>query len=111
MPAPPSGRSDRCSSTARTRSSCGRRGSSAWWRRAVAEIASVAVALGRALGAGPERSLRFARAAQLVSRPEELYWVARAVFCSSREEVEAFERLFGVRRKKAEGRMQEVEGP
>jgi uncharacterized protein len=78
----------------------------------VAEIAAVAVALGRRLGAGPERSIRFARAAQLVSEPEELYWVARAVFCSSREEVEAFDAAFFTgRRQKAEGRRQEGVAP
>jgi uncharacterized protein with von Willebrand factor type A (vWA) domain len=62
----------------------------------VAEIASLSVALGRRLGAGPERSIRFARAAQLVSGPEELYWAARAVFCSTREELDAFDTAFGV---------------
>ncbi|MEA2426669.1 MAG: uncharacterized protein QOF37_297 [Thermoleophilaceae bacterium] len=54
----------------------------------------MAVALGRATGAGPERSLRFARAVQLVSEPEVLFWVARSVFCSSREEWERFDSLF-----------------
>jgi uncharacterized protein with von Willebrand factor type A (vWA) domain len=66
----------------------------------VAEVASVAVAL----GGGTDRSIQFARAAQLVSEPEQLYWVARAVLCSSREEFEAFGRVVG--KQKAECRKQ-----
>jgi uncharacterized protein len=54
----------------------------------VAEIASVAVAL----GGGTDRSIQFARAAQLLSEPDHLYWAARAVMCSSREEFERFGR-------------------
>ena len=70
----------------------------------MAEIASVAVAL----GGGTDRSIQFARAAQLVSEPDQVFWAARAVMCGSREE---FER-FGQRRQKAEGRRQgEVAAP
>jgi uncharacterized protein with von Willebrand factor type A (vWA) domain len=58
----------------------------------LAEVASVAVVLGRALGAGPERALRFARAVQLGADPR---LTARAVYCSSLEEVERFDALFG----------------
>ena len=71
----------------------------------MAELASIAVAL----GGGPDRSIQFARAAQLVEEPEQLYWAARAVMCSSREEFEAFGRV--VRKQKAEGRKQEVSAP
>jgi uncharacterized protein with von Willebrand factor type A (vWA) domain len=46
------------------------------------------VAVGRSLGAGPERSVRFARAVELGADP---WLTARAVFCSSREEVERFD--------------------
>jgi uncharacterized protein with von Willebrand factor type A (vWA) domain len=58
--------------------------------------ADLAVGLGRALRragvkAGPERTLRFARALELGGDP---YWVARAVFVSSREEISAFESVF-----------------
>jgi uncharacterized protein with von Willebrand factor type A (vWA) domain len=58
----------------------------------LAEVASVAVVLGRALGAGPERALRFARAVQLGA---DARLTARAVYCSSLEEVERFDALFG----------------
>jgi uncharacterized protein with von Willebrand factor type A (vWA) domain len=57
----------------------------------LAEIASVAVALGRALGAGPERSQRFARAVQLGADPR---LTARCVYCSSRDDVARFDALF-----------------
>ena len=80
------------------------------------EAASYAVALGRVLGAaglsaGPERSVRFARALRLAGDGAQAYWIARAVFCSSREEVELFDRLFaGGRDPAAEGRGQKAEG-
>ena len=57
----------------------------------MAEIASVAVALGRALGAGPERSQRFARAVQLGADPR---LTARAVYCSSKADLDRFDALF-----------------
>jgi uncharacterized protein with von Willebrand factor type A (vWA) domain len=57
----------------------------------LAEIASVAVALGRALGAGPERSQRFARAVQLGADPR---LTARAVYCSSKADLDRFDALF-----------------
>jgi uncharacterized protein with von Willebrand factor type A (vWA) domain len=65
------------------------------------DLPALAAGLGRRLrGAGvpvtPERSARFARAVALVdpaTRPA-LYWTARAVFVSSREQVETFDRVF-----------------
>jgi uncharacterized protein len=68
---------------------------------ATLDLPSLAAGLGRLLrGAGlpvtPERSARFARALSL-ARPgtrAQLYWTARAVFVSSRDEVDAFDRVF-----------------
>ncbi len=65
------------------------------------EVPLLAAAFGRALhGAGlpgsPERSVRFARALQLappVTRTQ-LYWTARTVFVSARDQVPAFDALF-----------------
>jgi uncharacterized protein with von Willebrand factor type A (vWA) domain len=65
------------------------------------DVPAVAAALGRRLrGAGlpvtPERSARFARALALAppATRDRLYWTARAVFVSAREEVDAFDRVF-----------------
>jgi uncharacterized protein len=65
------------------------------------DLPAFAAALGRRLRrAGlpvtPERSARFARALSLAppASRSRLYWTARAVFVSSREEVEAFDRVF-----------------
>jgi uncharacterized protein with von Willebrand factor type A (vWA) domain len=65
------------------------------------DVPAFAAALGRRLRrAGlpvtPERSARFARALWLAppASRSRLYWTARAVFVSSREEVEAFDRVF-----------------
>jgi uncharacterized protein with von Willebrand factor type A (vWA) domain len=63
---------------------------------------ALAAALGRRLRAAglpvtPERSARFARALAL-ARPAtrgRLYWTARTVFVSTREEIDAFDRVFG----------------
>ena len=65
------------------------------------EVPLLAAAFGRALhGAGlpgsPERSVRFARALQLappVTRTR-LYWTARTVFVSARDQVAAFDAVF-----------------
>jgi uncharacterized protein with von Willebrand factor type A (vWA) domain len=57
----------------------------------LAEIASLAVALGRALEAGPERSQRFARAVQLGADPR---LTARCVYCSSPADLDRFDQLF-----------------
>jgi uncharacterized protein with von Willebrand factor type A (vWA) domain len=65
------------------------------------DLPALAAGLGRRLRAAgvpvtPERSARFARAVALVdpaTRPR-LYWSARAVFVSSREQVETFDRVF-----------------
>ncbi|MEA2303092.1 MAG: uncharacterized protein QOH43_372, partial [Solirubrobacteraceae bacterium] len=67
------------------------------------EVPALAAAFGRALHdaglpSSPERSVRFARALQ-VARPTTrsgLYWTARAVFVSGREQVSAFDALFAV---------------
>jgi len=65
------------------------------------DLPALAAALGRRLRrAGlpvtPERSARFARALSLAppASRSRVYWTARAVFVSSREEVEAFDRVF-----------------
>jgi uncharacterized protein with von Willebrand factor type A (vWA) domain len=62
------------------------------------DVPALAGAFGRALrGAGipvtPERSARFALALELVP-PSSLYWTARTVFVSDREQLPAFERVF-----------------
>lgn len=65
------------------------------------DLAGFATALARALHAaavpaGPERAARFARALQL-SPPADrhtLYWTARVVFVSGRDEIDAFDRVF-----------------
>ncbi|MEA2480412.1 MAG: uncharacterized protein QOJ07_2334 [Thermoleophilaceae bacterium] len=65
------------------------------------DVAALAVALGRALGAAglpasPERSARFARALGL-ARPrgrDEVYWIARAVWVSARDQIPVFDRVF-----------------
>jgi uncharacterized protein with von Willebrand factor type A (vWA) domain len=65
------------------------------------DLAGAAVGLGRALReegvpTGPERSVRFARALELAPPADRdaLYWTARAVFVSSRDQIEAFDRVF-----------------
>jgi uncharacterized protein with von Willebrand factor type A (vWA) domain len=65
------------------------------------DLPALAAALGRRLRrAGlpvtPERSARFARALSLAppASRSRVYWTARAVFVTSREEVEAFDRVF-----------------
>jgi uncharacterized protein with von Willebrand factor type A (vWA) domain len=69
--------------------------------REAVDAPAFAAALGRRLRrAGlpvtPERSARFARALSLAppASRSRVYWTARAVFVSSREEVEAFDRVF-----------------
>jgi uncharacterized protein len=65
------------------------------------DLPAFAVGLGRALHragvpVAPERSARFAHALSLappVSRTA-LYWTARAVFCSARDHLPAFDRVF-----------------
>lgn len=66
------------------------------------DLPAFAAALGRAVHAAgipvaPERSARFARALALAppARRTRLYWTARAVFVSSRDQVDAFDRVFG----------------
>jgi uncharacterized protein len=64
----------------------------------VSDLPAIAVALGRALHAAgvpvtPERSARFARSAGLVAG-DDVRWAARAVFVSTREEGEIFDRVF-----------------
>ncbi|MBB4662084.1 vWA domain-containing protein [Conexibacter arvalis] len=66
------------------------------------DLPAFAAAFGRAVHAAgipvaPERSARFARALALAppARRDRLYWTARAVFVSSREQVDAFDRVFG----------------
>ena len=68
---------------------------------ATVDLPSLAAALGRrlrraGLPATPERAARFARALSLAPprTRTRIYWTARAVFVSSREEVEAFDRVF-----------------
>jgi uncharacterized protein with von Willebrand factor type A (vWA) domain len=68
----------------------------------VADAALLAVALGRELaGAGvsvtPARSARLARALELAPPfgRSELYWTARVTLVSSRDEIAAFDRVFG----------------
>ena len=65
------------------------------------DLPVLAVSLGRALRTagvptGPERSARFARALEIAPPPDRtaFYWTARAVFVSSREQVDAFDRVF-----------------
>jgi uncharacterized protein len=65
------------------------------------DLPALAAGLGRRLrGAGvpvtPERSARFARAVALMDpvTRRRLYWIARAVFVSSREQIETFDRVF-----------------
>jgi len=65
------------------------------------DVPALAAALGRRLrDAGlpvtPARSARFARALALAppATRARLYWIARAVFVSTREEIEAFDRVF-----------------
>jgi uncharacterized protein with von Willebrand factor type A (vWA) domain len=69
----------------------------------VVDLPAVAVALGRALHAEgvavtPARSVRLARALEL-SPPLDrgaLYWTARVTLLSSHEQIEAFDRVFGM---------------
>src|SRR5262245_11188787 len=100
-PRRPTARSARCSSTATTRSSYGRRG---WRRWSMADVdgPALAAAFGRRLHAAglpvtPDRSARFARALALAPphTRARLYWTARAVFVSTREEADTFDRVFG----------------
>jgi hypothetical protein len=65
------------------------------------EVPALAAAFGRALReaglpSSPERSMRFARALQVAppATRSALYWTARAVFVSGREQVAAFDALF-----------------
>jgi uncharacterized protein with von Willebrand factor type A (vWA) domain len=65
------------------------------------ELPQLAVGVARALHAAglpatPERSLRFARALELAPPADRdaLYWTARAVFVSSREQMAAFDAVF-----------------
>jgi hypothetical protein len=69
---------------------------------AVADLPAVAVVLARALAAAglpasPERTARFVSAVRLAPGcdRDELYWIARAVFVSSREGIEQFDRVLG----------------
>ncbi|HSD76066.1 MAG TPA: hypothetical protein VLA98_01630, partial [Solirubrobacteraceae bacterium] len=66
------------------------------------DLPGVAAAFGRRLHAAgvpvtPERSARFARAVALVApvTRDRLYWTARAVYVSRREELAAFDAAFG----------------
>jgi uncharacterized protein len=69
---------------------------------AALDLPSLAAALSRrlrraGLPASPERAARFARALSLAPPASRgrVYWTARVVFVSSREEIEAFDRVFG----------------
>jgi uncharacterized protein with von Willebrand factor type A (vWA) domain len=65
------------------------------------DVATIAATFGRAvhdagIACTPERSVRFARALSLAppATRDRLYWTARAIFVSTREEIEAFDRVF-----------------